>query len=103
MDRELRTCDCSFTGYEFTDTAALFPEQFTVKDSIGETHTATFKNAKYRDKDYIKTLYDIESYLVIFDVEWSKEFNRYEFKDGEEIYYELKFELTSNEFDDTKL
>ena len=68
-----------------------------------EETTATFVDAKYINKNKIFALYDVARYLVKFEVKWSEEFSRYEFQDGIELYYKLKFKLTSYEFDDAAL
>lgn len=63
------------------------------------TLTAKLKAAKFRNKDFIQLLYDIEKYLVIFKVTWSEEFSRYELSDGKEIYYGIIYKTKSSEFD----
>lgn len=105
-DREVipGNCNCGFAGYNFENQEELFPATLEVVPPQGiETTTALFQGGKYLDKDTIQTLYKVDNYLVIFRINWSEEFSRYEIFDGKEIYYGIDFKLTSNEFDDTNL
>lgn len=79
----------------------MFPVSLDVVPACDETNTLTakLKAAKFRNKDFIQLLYDIEKYLVIFKVTWSEEFSRYELSDGKEIYYGIVYKTKSSEFD----
>lgn len=104
-DRELRCCDESFSGYNFDSPEKLFPTELDAVPAFDKTETLTGKllAAKFRSKDFIQLLYDFDKYLVIFKVTWSEEFSRYELRDGKEVYYGIKYELKSSEFDDAAL
>lgn len=105
-DREIlpEGCNCGFHGYDFENAEELFPATLEVEPPTGiEETTANFQGGKYFDKNTIQTLYKVGQYLVIFKINWSEEFSRYEISDGKEIYYGIDFKLTSTEFDDTNL
>jgi hypothetical protein len=51
-----------YKGYNFENPGEYFPETITT-----EKNTGTFKEAKYRNKDIVQFIYDIEGYFVLFN------------------------------------
>ena len=89
-DRLATECDCHFGGYDFED-ITIFPETITGKDSKDKEVEGKLLKAKYRDKDTIQILYNINNYHVMFQLDWDKEEEKYIVSSGKELYYNLLY------------
>lgn len=104
-DRELGYYDSrwgrlpDYKGYNFTNAEDYFPATITTDDN----KTGTFMEAKYRNKDIVQFVYNIEGYHVIFQATWNEDNQIYDFSTGREIYYGLEFTLSNNSMVDIAL
>lgn len=96
-DRELGYYNSSwgrvpgYKGYNFENPGEYFPETITT-----EKNTGTFKEAKYRNKDIVQFIYDIEGYFVLFNAVYDQDDGVFDFSEGREIYYGLKYTLSDD-------
>jgi hypothetical protein len=74
----------------------IFPSQIQVEPQKegDEPLTGNYINAKYKNKDKVKLLYEVEKYFVMFVFTWSYEFERYELTYSKEIYFGIPFTLS---------
>ena len=97
-DRELGYYDSQwgrlpdYKGYNFINPELYFPTEITTDDD----KTGTYMDAKYRSKDIVQFVYNIEGYHVIFQAIWDDTDKIYDFSSGKEIYYGLIFNLSDN-------
>lgn len=52
--------------------------------------------AKYKNKDCIQVLYNINNYYVIISLKWDDEEKLYKVSNGKEMYYNLLFIISEN-------
>lgn len=104
-DRELVPCDRGFVGYDIENPTDYLPETLSIVNlkEGEEPYNGTLKALKYKDKDRLQALYDVEGYLVVFKITWDEAFERYTLSDGTELYYSIIFKPVSYEIDDTAL
>lgn len=100
IDYEIKECDCSYVGRPFED-ISFFPETIDAKDTRNNPCTGTIMEAKYKNKDHIQVLYNIDGYYVVISLKWDNEENIYKVSNGKELYYNLKY--TINEISKTAL
>lgn len=93
IDYEVCEDECSFVGHDFED-ITIFPETITAIDAKDNEVTGTRMAAKYRDKDHIKVLYNVDGYYVMFELKWNKDDSAYKESSGREIYYNLLYTLS---------
>lgn len=79
----------------------IFPEKISVEPlKEGEpTLEGNYLNAKYKNKDKVKLLYEVNKYFVMFVLTWSEEFERYELTYNKEIYFGITFNLSEETLD----
>lgn len=93
-DREIIYNDDGFTGYTFDDNS-IFPQEIDVLATNGtEPIKGSFLSAKWVSIEKIKFLYKIEDYYVMFIIEWDKNFEKYIYSIGKELYYGIQYTLT---------
>ena len=106
-DLELSCCDCTFKGYDLQDPENYLSEIVVIDPTSTEeqpsTLTGTIKAIKYKDESNLQALYDINRYLVVFNLTWSEEFSRFEFSEGHELYYNIVFNLANYDIDTSAL
>lgn len=91
-DRAL-ACDWGFTGLEFDE--QIFPTEIQASTIGAEETTGTYINAKYKNKDKVKLLYEIKKYLVMFTFTWDEGEQTYKLTSNKEIYFGITFNLNS--------
>ena len=97
-DRELGYYDTKwgrlpgFKGYNFENPENYFPTTITTTDE----KTGTFMTAKYRNKDLVQLLYNIDNYYIVFNAIWNSDDEVYDFSEGIEVYYGLHYTLSEN-------
>lgn len=93
IDCEVCEWEHSFVGHDFDD-ITIFPETIVAYDVNNVEKTGTLMKAKYRDKNHIKVLYNIEGYYVMFALRWNIHDSVYKVSAGREIYYNLIYSLS---------
>lgn len=92
-DREIICNDDGFTGYTFDDNS-IFPQEIDVLATNGtEPIKGSFLSAKWVSTEKVKFLYKIEDYYVMFIIEWDKNFEKYIYSIGKELYYGIQYTL----------
>ena len=87
-------CDWGFTGLEFDE--QIFPTEIQASTNGAEETTGTYINAKYKNKDKVKLLYEIKKYFVMFTFTWDEGEQTYKLTSNKEIYFGIPFNLNSS-------
>lgn len=96
LELDIYGCDCGcridgFWGYDFEKPSDYFPEEISLTTETSDNVlTGALKEAKYRNKDYISLLYEVQKFLIQIDVMWNMDDEVYDVLDGFEVFYKGK-------------
>ena len=93
VDYEVKEFDCGYGGRPFED-ISFFPETIQLKDSKDVDCTGTLMEAKYKNKDFIQVLYNVDGYYVMIGLKWNEETQLYTVSEGRELYYDLIYTIS---------
>lgn len=91
--------DLSFFGHDFEDTS-IFPEEINATDAKDKEVSGKLMAAKFKDKDHIKLLYNINDYHVMFAFIWDEKENKFTPTSGRELYYSILYSLSLTSADE---
>lgn len=104
-DRELRCCDCGFHGYDLENPKSYLADVLSIlnPNEKEEPLNGELQAIKYKDKNNLQALYNVDGYLVVFRITWDEAFERYTISDGTELYYDIEFKPAEYTIEDSAL
>lgn len=80
-----------------------FKEYFPMEVKSAKEKNGTFYAAKYTDSNHIQFMYIYCGYYVFYTATYNKDLYEFEISDGEEICYNLKWQLSEDDIELIKL